>query len=145
MKALRQEETFIITVDLGEELTSSIVRFATHEKIEAAAVNAIGAVRDFELGYYRLSDQQYTRKRFAGIAELISCMGNIAIRDGKPFPHLHASVGFEDFTTAGGHFFSGIVAVTAEVWLRPLPKRMERRHNQQTGLALLDLPVWEAF
>lgn len=145
MKVLQQGEAYIIKVDLGEELTSSIVRFATHEKIEAAAISAIGAVRDFELGYYRLADQEYTRKRFTGIAELISCLGNLAIRDGKPFPHLHVNVGFEDFTTAGGHFFSGIVAVTAEVFLRPLPKRMERKHDQQTGLALLDLPVWEAL
>jgi uncharacterized protein len=145
MKALQQGDSYVITVDLGEELTSSIVRFASQEKIEAAAISAIGAVRDFELGYYRLSDQEYTRKRFTGIAELISCLGNLAIRDGKPFPHLHVSVGFEDFTTAGGHFFLGIVAVTAEVLIRPLPKRMERKHDQQTGLALLDLPVWKAF
>src|SRR5262245_56473314 len=145
MKALKHGESYIITVDIGEELTSSIIRFASNEKIEAAAISAIGAVRDFELGYYRLADQEYTRKRFTGIAELTSCLGNLAIRDGKPFPHLHVNVGFEDFTTAGGHFLSGIVAVTAEIFFRPLPKRMERKHDQQPGLALLNLPVWEAF
>jgi len=144
MKVKEQGQQHILTVDIDEELLSSLLGFAAERGIEAAEIHGIGALRDFELGYYVLARKEYKRQKFSEIVELLSCSGNLAIREGKPFAHIHATVGFPDFRAMGGHLFSGIVAVTAEIAFRPLPERMDRAYDGRTGLYLLDLPVRKA-
>src|SRR5262245_46640844 len=145
MKATIQGDTHVLVLEIGEELVESILRYAEQMKIKAASIHAIGAIRNFELGYYVLDQKQYLRKKVDEIVELISCSGNLAIKDGKPFVHVHVSVGLRDFSVIGGHLFSAIVAVTAEVILTPLPNVMNRSFNEETGLYLLDLFPWKAF
>jgi predicted DNA-binding protein with PD1-like motif len=139
MKSVIQGETHVLALEIGEELVESILSYAEKSKISAATIQAIGAIRNFELGYYVLNEKQYLRKKVEEIAELISCSGNLAIKDDKPFVHVHVSAGLRDFSTIGGHLFSAIVAVTAEVILTPMPKVMKRSFNDETGLYLLDL------
>lgn len=145
MKIKRQGEVFFITVDMGEELLSSLVSFATQQNIESAEFRGIGALRDFELGYYMLSSKEYKRQKYSEIVEILNCAGNLAMREGKRFAHAHATLGLPDFSVIGGHLFTGIVAVTAELVFRPLPERMERKFDEKAGLYLLDLPVWKAL
>ena len=47
--------------------------------------------------------------------ELISLLGHIAVRDGKPYVHLHAVVGFRDGSTKAGHVMEARVAPLAEI------------------------------
>jgi hypothetical protein len=75
----------------------------------------------------------------------LSCIGNLAIREGKPFAHLHATAGLEDFSVVGGHLFGGNVSATAEVMFRPLPEEVNRLFDEKTGLYLLKLPVRKAL
>jgi predicted DNA-binding protein with PD1-like motif len=138
MKVILEDEVIVAAMEIGEELISTLTDYVQKEDITAESLNAIGALRNFELGYYYLDRKEYGRKRFEPIAELIACSGNIALRDGKPFLHVHAALGQENFTVVGGHLFSGIVAVTVEVILRPINGEMKRSYNEQTGLYLLD-------
>jgi uncharacterized protein len=92
-----------------------------------------------------LDQKQYLRKKVDEIAELISCSGNLTMKEDKPFVHVHVSAGLRDFSVIGGHLFSAIVAVTAEVILKPMPNVMKRRFNDETGLYLLDLVRWKAL
>lgn len=139
MKTAIQGDTHVLVMEIGEELVESILHYAEQTKIQAASIQAIGAIRDFELGYYVLDRKEYLRKKVTEIAELISCSGNLAIKENKPFVHVHVSVGLHDFSVIGGHLFSGIVAVTAEVILKPMPEALKRNFNSETGLYLLDL------
>ncbi len=145
MKTAIQDDTHVLVLEIGEEFVDTILRYAEQTKICAASIQAIGAIRNFELGYYVLDQKQYLRKKVDEIAELISCSGNLAIKDGTPFLHVHVSAGLRDFRVIGGHLFSAIVAVTAEVILKPMPNVMKRSFNDETGLYLLDLVPWKAF
>jgi predicted DNA-binding protein with PD1-like motif len=145
MKTMIQDDTHILAVEIGEELLGSILSYAKQSKIYAASIQAIGAIRNFELGYYVLDQKQYLKKNVDEIAELISCSGNLAIKDDKPFVHVHVSAGLKDFSVIGGHLFSAVVAVTAEVILKPMPKMMKRSFSNETGLYLLDLIRWKAL
>jgi uncharacterized protein len=137
MRIQKQENSYIVILEIGEALISSLTAFAQQEQISAASINAIGALRDFQLGYYYLDRKEYGRKKFQEIAELISCSGNIAIRKQSPFIHVHALLGRDDFTVVGGHLFEGVVAVTAEVIVVPFPTEMERTFDERTGLYLI--------
>jgi uncharacterized protein len=144
MKTAIQDDTHVLALEIGEEFVDSILHYAEQSKIYAASIQAIGAIRNFELGYYVLDQKQYLRKKVDEIAELISCSGSLAIKDGKPFVHVHVSAGLRDFSVIGGHLFSAIVAVTAEVILKPMTNVMKRSFNNETGLYLLDLVPWKA-
>jgi len=137
MKVQLEDKVNVIVLGLGEEVIGKLTQFVVDQNIEAGSFSAIGALRDFELGYYYLDRKQYGRKKFEPIAELVACSGNIAIREGKPFLHVHAALGREDFSIVGGHLFYGIVAVTVEVVLQRLPGRLERAYDDRTGLYLL--------
>jgi uncharacterized protein len=143
MQTFIQGETHVLALEIGEELVGSILRYAEQTKMHAASIQAIGAIRNFELGFYVLDQKQYLRKKVDEIAELISCSGNLAIKDNQPFVHVHVTAGLRDFSVIGGHLFSAIVAVTAEVILTPMPNIMKRIFNNETGLYLLDLVPWK--
>lgn len=132
-------DLYVVKFAIGDELTSSLVSFAEKHEISSAEVRAIGALKDFELGYYMLNLKQYKRSQYTEIAELVSCMGNISQKEGKPFPHLHATLGLPDFQVIGGHLFSGIVAVTVEAIIRPLPEKLVRKFDETVGLFLWEL------
>jgi uncharacterized protein len=137
VKVKLEDQVMVLVLDIGEELIGTLTRFVDERKIEAGSLFAIGALRNFELGYYYLDKKEYGRKKFEPIAELVSCTGNVAIREGKPFLHVHAALGREDYSIVGGHLFSGIVAVTVEVILYPFRGRMDRSFSERTGLFLL--------
>ena len=139
MKAERKNDIFLLRMEGGEEIVSSLEKFAAKHGIETAEVRAIGAVADFELGYYVISEKKYTRKKFDVNAELINAMGNLSMRDGKNFLHMHISAGLPDFSVVGGHFFCGTVTATVEAFVRPFGTSIQRSFNQGIGLYLLDL------
>jgi predicted DNA-binding protein with PD1-like motif len=140
MRVERNENVFLLRMEPGEEVVHTLETFAARNSIEAAEVRAIGAVTDFELGYYIIPEKKYIRKKFDVYAELISCLGNLAIREGKNFVHLHVTAGLQDYSVVGGHLFSGIVSATVEAFVAPFPGPVERIYDERTGLYLLDLP-----
>ncbi|MCI0443124.1 DNA-binding protein [bacterium] len=83
MKTLIQDDTHVLALEIGEELVGSILRYSEQSKIHAASIQAIGAIRNFELGYYVLDQKQYLRKKVDEIAELIGCSGNLAMKNDK--------------------------------------------------------------
>ncbi len=73
-------------------------------------------------------------------SEVLSLMGDIAVDDeGKASPHLHVVLGFADGSTKGGHFLEGHVRPTLEVMVTESPAHLRRRHDPESGLALIRL------
>jgi predicted DNA-binding protein with PD1-like motif len=72
---------------------------------------------------------------------LLSIVGDITQdEDGDgPKVHAHVVVGLRDGTTRGGHLLHGAVNPTLEVILVESPAHLRRRHDDQTGLALIEL------
>ncbi|MCI0413597.1 DNA-binding protein, partial [bacterium] len=78
MNVRKQGTAYVLIPKIGDELLTSLMGFAKEENIAAGSIQAIGALQDFELGYYYLNKKEYGRKKFNEIAELISCSGNLA-------------------------------------------------------------------
>ncbi|MCI0615250.1 DNA-binding protein [bacterium] len=68
MKFVIQDDTHVLALEIGEELVESILNYAERSGIRAASIQAIGAIRNFELGYYVLNQKQYLRKKVDEIA-----------------------------------------------------------------------------
>ncbi|MBD3170768.1 MAG: DUF296 domain-containing protein [candidate division Zixibacteria bacterium] len=138
MKSFKINNGYLLRLDKGEEVVSSVLNFVEDEGIGSAMVTAIGAVTDCVLGYFDRERKTYLNKNFNDIYELVSLNGNITFFDGKPVLHAHVCLGNPHFEIFGGHFFSGMVAVTAEIFIIETGSRITRAHNAELDLNLID-------
>ena len=133
------EKTFVLVFDTGDEVAAGLTEFAKAEKLGAAHFTAIGAFQELTLGYFDWESKQYQKIPVREQVEVLSLAGNLALADGSPKLHAHVVVGKRDGTAHGGHLIEAIVRPTLEVILIESPKHLERRHDAQSGLALIKL------
>lgn len=139
MDIVERNGSFFIKLYKDESLFESLEEFASRHQQTFGTLNGIGALKDCELGFYHLDRKEYDRKVFPHEAELLSLVGNLSFLKEKPFFHIHTILGASDFSTYGGHLFKATVAVTAEIIFRPLSLSVNREHDEEIGLNLLNL------
>ena len=132
---------FMIKLSRGEKVLESLVQFCEKRGIKGGIFNAIGAVKNTEIGYYNLEKREYFFKNFPDEREVASMTGNIAEAEGKLVIHAHAVLSAMDDSLAcvGAHIKEAEVAVTLEVFLTPFAVPMSRIYDEETGLKLLEL------
>lgn len=99
----------------------------------------IGAGKEFTIGYYDLLRKHYLKRFVSEECEIVSLFGNIALLEGEVFIHCHVVLSLPNFSTVGGHLFSGTVTATAEIFILPSPMKILRQKSEEIGLNLLDL------
>jgi predicted DNA-binding protein with PD1-like motif len=139
MRYTRLGDTWIVRLMTGEEIAGAIVDFAVGQRIDAGHVSGIGAACDVALGFFDRTTREYVRQTFREEMEILSLSGTIAIKEGRPFGHLHATFGRRDFTTVGGHLFEARTGATCELVIQPLAGYLQRVKDEATGLFLLDV------
>lgn len=139
MRYFRTGDSYLVRLETGEEIFSAVSTFAAEHKIEAGVVSGIGSAANIVLGYYDHTAREYLRRTVPEEMEIVSLLGNISLKDGRAFPHLHVTLGGRDSQALAGHLFEGRVTATCELVIRSLPGRAERRKDEAAGLYLLDL------
>jgi predicted DNA-binding protein with PD1-like motif len=140
MYLLETDDRMLLRLVRGEEMVTTLQRFATDRQIPNAVIFGIGAVEDLELGAYSLEEREYIRREFPGSYELISLIGNIGWANGDAVLHAHVTMSDHDFNTTGGHLFSGKVYATVEIALWPGQNPLKRAMDDAIGLKLWELP-----
>lgn len=130
---------YFLVLDRGDEVLESITRFATETGVRAASFQGIGAVGQLTLGFYDLEAQGYERRSWTEDLEVASLLGNLAVVDGGPFPHVHGVFGKRDFSAVAGHVFEAIVSVTLELSVSIAPEAIHRSPVDFCDLKLIDL------
>jgi len=127
-------------VEPDEDLIEAIIAMVKNHKIQSGLINCIGALKKFTVGYFNIDTKIYERKTFEEYIELVSCMGNIAFKDGEPIIHLHLSIGNSEYSVIGGHLFQpAIVSITGEVYILEIDQKVSREIDPELNLALLNL------
>ncbi len=133
------ERNLLIRAEHNSDLVQFITRIAEKRGITAASFTAIGAVKHAKLGFYDQENRKYREITIDTPHEIASCIGNISLKDGKPFVHVHAVLAGEDGNTKAGHLIEAIV-FAAEVHLRELVgAKLERKRDEVTGLSLWNI------
>jgi predicted DNA-binding protein with PD1-like motif len=133
-------KTLAIVFDSGDEAIAGLRRVAKEHNLSAASFTAIGAFQEVALGFFNFASKDYNKILIHEQVEVLSLLGDISLsEDGKPQVHAHVVVGKSDGTAHGGHLLSGIVRPTLEVVLIESPAHLQRKHDDETGLALIDL------
>ena len=132
------ERAFALIYKVGDEVMAGLKQFAKEHKPRSAHFTAIGAFSDAVLAYFEWESKQYKDIPVKEQVEVLTLSGDIAWKDdGEPVVHAHVVVGRSDGSTRGGHLKSAHVRPTLEVVLVEYPKHLERKHDPQTGLALI--------
>lgn len=132
----RFQDTLIVRIDRGEEITAQLRRVAEKENIRLASVEALGAVNDFTVGVYNTAEKQYYSNRFQGAYEIVSLTGTVTTMDGGFYHHLHMSAANDQGVVFGGHLNSAVVSATCEMVIRVIDGVVERAPDPETGLNL---------
>jgi predicted DNA-binding protein with PD1-like motif len=133
------ERNLLVRAEHDSDLVQFITELAEKKGITAAAFTAIGALKRAKLGFYDQEKNEYQEIIVDSPQELASCIGNISIKNGKPFVHVHAVLADKDGSTKAGHLFEGIV-FAAEIHLRELKgAKLERKYSETTNLSLWDI------
>ncbi|NPV62129.1 MAG: DNA-binding protein [Methanotrichaceae archaeon] len=123
-------------LDHGEEMVAQIVDLAEKNDIRTGVFTIIGALCRAELAFYDQAAHRYQTIKVDRPAEIVSCIGNISMRDERPFVHAHATLSDSLGNVVGGHLSSGTV-FAAEIFLQELSgEPLIRRHDPITDLYL---------
>jgi len=140
MRYQRFDRRMQVRIESGENVLEPLVELARREGLGYAVVNGLGAVRWVRVAYLNVETKEYEPHEVTEQLEMVSLIGNLALRDGEPFFHLHATLGRRDLSTFGGHFLDAIAHPTLEVSIQPEDGTLVRRFDPQLGMAVMDLP-----
>jgi uncharacterized protein len=117
-----------VSLERGEDLLEGLNGAVAALGIEAATLQVIGGLEEATVGYFDPKTRQYIPTS-TGHVEICGGLGNVSIRDGQPFIHLHLVLSGSDGTAVGGHAMEGCRAFVVEAYLRkldgPAPVRQE--------------------
>ena len=133
------QKTFALIFDKGDEFIDQLTSFANENDLKASHFTAIGAFRDVMLGYFDRDNKKYKEIPLVEQVEVLSLVGDIALKGKIPQVHAHVVLGKADGTAHGGHILEAHVWPTLEVVLTESPKHLHRKTDPETGLALIDI------
>jgi predicted DNA-binding protein with PD1-like motif len=134
------EKTYVLVFAAGDEAIAGLTAFAREKKLAASHFTAIGGFQEATLGYFDLEKKDYNKLPVREQVEVLSLVGDITLTEkGEPKIHAHVVLGRSDASTRGGHLIEARVRPTLEVMLVESPKHLRRKHDPQSGLALIQL------
>jgi hypothetical protein len=131
-------KTWALIFETGDEFASGMQQFAKENRLSASSFTAIGAFQDVVLGYFDWQKKDYKKIPIREQVEVLSLMGDVALDKDQPKVHAHVVVGKSDGTAHGGHILEAHVRPTLEVILTETPKHLEKKHDPESGLALIE-------
>ena len=66
------ENTYVVRLDVGDEIMESLTKLCKNENIQAATVQGLGATNNVTVGYYSTVVKKYFPKTFNQQFEIIS-------------------------------------------------------------------------
>ena len=127
-----EPKTFALIFETGDEIASVLQQFARGQGLAGSSFKAIGALSYAKLGWFNWETKKYDPACvLAEQVELLSLIGDIALRDGEPQVHAHVVVGRSDGTAHGGHLLEARVRPTCELILTESPNSSSEETRSQ--------------
>ncbi len=82
-------------------------------------MTGLGAVSAATVSYLNMDTKSYEQHQLDEQMEVVSLVGNVTLREGRPFIHAHVGLGRRDLSMVGGHLNDLVIYPTFEVSLRP--------------------------
>lgn len=123
----------------GTDMLGGLNEAAAELGFEAATVQVVGAVKNLVVAYFDQDSKEYLPfHRYDEGMEIMGGVGNVSLKDGRPFVHIHVTGADREGNAVGGHLMDGSVVYMIEAYFRvfdgPAPVR---ELDEEVGL-----PVW---
>jgi len=129
--------TLIGQLPYGTDLYDGLTEIVQRENIRLGRIQGIGATTHAVVAYYDQNTKKYNPLEFPGGMEILNLQGNVSIRDGKPFVHVHILLGDPQGKVFGGHLLPGTKLFACEVFIEEYEgAELVRSYDEQTGLHL---------
>ena len=130
-------DTYVVRIDVDEEIMQNLKALCDREDIRLAQVDALGAANHAVIGVYDLEQQAYHREELDGFMEITGLTGNVTRMDGQTYLHLHGTMADQQNTVHGGHVIELTVGATCEMFVRVLPGEVTRSRDEKLGINLM--------
>lgn len=131
--------TYTLVFESGDSVVDELLAFAAEHDLSASHLTAIGAFRGAMLGFYDVAAKRFEEIPVEEQVEVVSMTGNITRYEASTQLHAHVVLGRRDGSTVGGHLLGATVHPTLEMMLVETPGTLQRRHDEATGLPLIDM------
>ncbi len=133
-------KTIIGKLDFGKDLIDELTEICVKNDITLGKVQAIGAVKKANLGYYNQTSKIYQFTELDKHLEILSLIGNISTKDESAIIHAHITLGDEKGNAFGGHLAQGTIIFAGEFIIEEfIGKNLSRGFDSTTGLPLWDM------
>ncbi len=113
----KYKRTFTGSIASGSDLYAALTKIVTEEDIRTGKITGIGAVSNAVISYFNQEKKEYQTIEFDGGLEILSCIGNVSVREGKPFVHAHITLSDQEGKVFGGHLMPGTKVFACEVFI----------------------------
>ena len=119
------------------DLLTALETICLERDVTHACVTLIGALTRACLGFYLQDERRYVSHDVDRPMEILAGIGNVSLKEGRPFVHLHLTLGDDTGAAMGGHAMPGCRVFAAEAAIQPAegPNR-HRVYDEATGLFL---------
>lgn len=128
---------FLYRLPYEADLQRSLTEFAIKSRMQMATLFVIGAVKRAAVDFYDQQAKVYRQIQIEENMEILTCMGNVSIKENRPFVHCHATFSNSSGETLGGHLAEGTIVFAGEAHFQEiLGQEMVREVDPVTRLAL---------
>ena len=139
LKNIKPSKMFIGKLSHGMDILEEMTALCIKENITLGRIEGIGAVQKARIGYYNQTAREYQYTEFNGHLEITNLMGNVSIKDNKPFVHAHVTLADDKGNAFGGHVAPGTVTFACEIIVHAFEgPELTRSYDDVTGL-----PLWK--
>jgi predicted DNA-binding protein with PD1-like motif len=140
MEFQRFGDRYQLRFESGEKVAETLTAWLKQREMGYATMTGLGAVSRATVSYWNAKKKKYETHTLKEQLEVVSLIGNVTIKDGAPFTHIHVGLGRRDLLIVGGHFNDATVHPTLEISLQPEPASVHRILDESCGLYVMDLP-----
>ncbi|MBN1900612.1 DNA-binding protein [Candidatus Sumerlaeota bacterium] len=127
-------------LEKGEDILEAVTEFARRNQIRLGIIQGIGALQKAKFSIYDQVKKQYHEIVLDEEAEVTSLSGNISMKDGAVFCHLHITLANGEKKAMGGHVCPGCIVFALEFEIREMiGEDFHRMPDEGTGLSLWEI------
>lgn len=122
----------------GCDLLEALQEVVEDSQVKFGSIQFLGSVLKAKVGYYIMEEKRWITLEIDKPMEILSGMGNVSLKDGKPFVHAHLTFLDSEGKVHGGHLLQGSVVFAGEVFVDEveIENTPERKYDHVTGLTL---------
>lgn len=131
------KRTIMGRLPYGSDLLQDTTVLVQKENIKLGRISGLGATTHAVVSFYSQTTHTYDPLVFPGPMEILNIHGNVSMRDGKPFVHIHLILSDAEGKVFGGHLLPGTKLFACELFIDELEgDELVRENDERTGLHL---------